>query len=78
MAKRTPPPGSEPLPSLPHNHTREDGQPNAKEVDDYKIRRSGAARGAGRPGSEFQNYKGAHEEVTRGAYPPVCAVALAP
>ena len=36
MAKRTPPPGSEPPPSLPHNHTREDGQPNAKEVDDYK------------------------------------------
>jgi hypothetical protein len=36
MAKRTPPPGSEPSPSLPHDHNREGGQPYAKEVDDYK------------------------------------------
>jgi hypothetical protein len=36
MAKRTPPPGSEPQPSLPHDHDREDRQPYAKEVDDYK------------------------------------------
>jgi hypothetical protein len=36
MAKRTPPPGSEPQPSLPHEHDREDRQPYAKEVEDYK------------------------------------------
>jgi hypothetical protein len=36
MAKRTPQPRSEPPPSLPHNETREDGQPYAREVDDYK------------------------------------------
>ena len=36
MAKRTPPPGSEPQPSLPHDHDREDRQPYAKEVEDYK------------------------------------------
>ena len=36
MAKRTPPPGSEPQPSLPHDHDREDRQPYAREVEDYK------------------------------------------
>ena len=36
MVKRTPPPASKPQPSLPHDHDREGGQPNAKEVDDYK------------------------------------------
>ncbi len=36
MAKRTPPPGSEPQTSLPHEHDREDRQPYAKEVEDYK------------------------------------------
>ena len=36
MAKRTPPPGSEPQPSLPHDHDREGRQPYAKEVEDYK------------------------------------------
>jgi hypothetical protein len=36
MAKRTSPPGSEPQPSLPHDQDREDRQPYAKEVDDYK------------------------------------------
>jgi hypothetical protein len=35
MAKRTPPPGFEPQPSLPHDHDREGGQPYAKEVEDY-------------------------------------------
>jgi hypothetical protein len=34
-AKRTPPPDSEPQPSLPHDHDREGGQPYAKEVEDY-------------------------------------------
>jgi hypothetical protein len=36
MATRTPPPGSEPQPSLPHDNNREGGQPYAKEVEDYK------------------------------------------
>jgi hypothetical protein len=36
MAKRTPPPRSQPQPSLPHDSDRESGQPYAKEVDDYK------------------------------------------
>ncbi len=36
MVKRTPPPDSEPQPSLPHEHDREDRQPYAKEVEDYK------------------------------------------
>jgi hypothetical protein len=36
MAKRTPPPGSEPQPSLPHENDREDRQPYAREVEDYK------------------------------------------
>jgi hypothetical protein len=35
-AKRTPPPGSQPQPSLPHDQDRESGQPYAKEVDDYQ------------------------------------------
>jgi hypothetical protein len=34
-AKRTPPPGYEPQPSLPHEPEREGGQPYAKEVGDY-------------------------------------------
>ncbi len=36
IAKPTPPPRAEPPSSLPHNHTRDNGQPHAKEVDDYK------------------------------------------
>jgi hypothetical protein len=36
MAKRTPPSGAERQPSLPHDHDREDQQPYAKEVEDYK------------------------------------------
>ena len=36
MAKRVPPPGAQPPPSLPHDHDREGGQPYAKEVEDYK------------------------------------------
>lgn len=36
MAKRTPPPGSEPQPSLPHENHRDDRQPYSKEVEDYK------------------------------------------
>ena len=35
MVKRTPPPDSEPQPSLPHDDDREDRQPYAKEVEDY-------------------------------------------
>ena len=35
-AKRTPPPGAEPQPGLPHDHDREGGQPYAKEVEDYQ------------------------------------------
>jgi hypothetical protein len=34
-AKRTPPPGSKPQPSLPHDPEREGGQAYAKEVEDY-------------------------------------------
>lgn len=29
-------PGSDPQPSLPHDHDREKGQPYAKELEDYK------------------------------------------
>jgi hypothetical protein len=36
MAKWTPPPGTEPQPSLPHDHDRENRQPYAREVEDYK------------------------------------------
>jgi hypothetical protein len=36
MAKRTPPPGSEPQTSLPHENDREERQPYAREVEDYK------------------------------------------
>lgn len=36
MAKRAPPPSSEPQPSLPHDHDREDRQPYARELEDYK------------------------------------------
>jgi len=36
MAKRTPPPGSDPQPSLPHDRDREGRQPYAREVEDYK------------------------------------------
>jgi hypothetical protein len=36
MAKRTPPPGAKPQPSLPHENDREDRQPYAREVEDYK------------------------------------------
>ena len=35
MTKRTPPPDSDPQPSLPHDNDRESGQPYAKEVEDY-------------------------------------------
>ena len=35
MAKRTPPPGARPQPSLPHDHDREGAQPYAKELEDY-------------------------------------------
>jgi hypothetical protein len=35
MAKRTPPPGTRPQPSLPHDHNRAGSQPYAKEVEDY-------------------------------------------
>jgi hypothetical protein len=34
-AKRTPPPGYEPQPSLPHDPEREGGQAYGKEVEDY-------------------------------------------
>lgn len=44
-AKRTPPPGSRPLPSLPHNDDREGAQPYAKEVEDY-------AQGVAKPPKE--------------------------
>ncbi len=35
MAKRTPRSDSEPQPSLPHDHDRENRQPYAKETEDY-------------------------------------------
>jgi hypothetical protein len=35
MAKRAPPSGSQPQPSLPHDPDRKGGQPYAKEVEDY-------------------------------------------
>jgi hypothetical protein len=35
MAKRTPPPESQPPPSLAHDQDRKGGQPYAKEVEDY-------------------------------------------
>jgi hypothetical protein len=56
MAKRNPPPGSQPQPSLPHDHTREEGQPYAKEVDDYK-------KGVARPPEE----QGGRKPSPRGA-----------
>ena len=36
MAKRTPPPGSEPQPSLPHDHDEKTDSRYAREVEDYK------------------------------------------
>jgi hypothetical protein len=35
VAKRTPPPGAVPQPTLPHDRDRERGQPYATEVEDY-------------------------------------------
>jgi hypothetical protein len=46
MAKRTPAPGSAPQPSLPHENDREERQPYAREVEDYK--HSVARRAGGR------------------------------
>jgi hypothetical protein len=57
MAKRTPPPGSEPQPSLPHDRDREDRQPYAKEVEDYK-------QGVVKPPEE-QGGREAHRRTTK-------------
>jgi hypothetical protein len=48
MAKRTPPPSSEPQPRLPHDHDREDRQPYAREVEDYKHNVANAPEEQGR------------------------------
>ncbi len=57
MAKRTPPPGSDPEPNLPHDHDREGRQPYAKETEDY-------GRGVSTPPEE-QTGRGADPKTKR-------------
>ena len=57
MAKRTPPPGSQPQPSLPHDQDREGGQPYAKEVEDYAHGVAKPPEDQGGPEAQFPDSK---------------------